>query len=107
MVTKIEKKIMKMAFPTSRAKSIKSAVKKKMGVKEYRVWVSGSTQGHYIIANSVDEAISKLRRSDDYFKHKPQFEFRGMLWKTGKLYPEKHTPSAVKFRDSSGLNKYK
>ena len=71
---------------------------KKM-VKEYRVWNDGSSQGHYIVADSPKKAVSVFMRGMGIF----YFPIHVILWKSGG----RMTKEAVEFRDYRGDDKYR
>jgi hypothetical protein len=51
-------------------------------MKEYRVWLSGSSQGNYIIAKTPTEAINRARVSRSIYKGQ---RMKVMLWKKDGL----------------------
>jgi len=67
-------------------------------VKEYRVWNDGSSQGHYIVADSPKKAVSVFLRGWRI----PYFPIHVLLWKDGG----RMTKQAFGFRDYRGDDKY-
>lgn len=73
-------------------------------IKEYRVWSDGSSQGHYIIADSPKKGAIEFISSSIYLVDYP---VHTILWKKGKeLYSLKMTEVAINFRDYKGIDKY-